>query len=66
MNRRWFFGLLAAAALLPKKAVGKAFRAGHKIPRFTVEYHHYEFDTKADVRALYNSKDAYKKVGGGS
>ena len=35
MNRRWFFGVLAAAALLPKRAVGKAFRAGFKIPRPT-------------------------------
>lgn len=44
MNRRWFFGLLAAAALLPKRAVGqleytfyvfvgKSHRAGRMIPR---------------------------------
>lgn len=38
MNRRGFFGLLAAVALLPKKAVGKmmvgsAKRAGWNVPR---------------------------------
>ena len=44
MNRRWFFGLLAAVALLPKLAVGqlkytsytfvgKSHRAGWMIPR---------------------------------
>ena len=33
MNRRMFFGLLAAVALLPKRAVGKACRAGFMIPR---------------------------------
>ena len=47
MNRRWFFGLLAAVALLPKRAagqlkytcytfvVGKAYRCGARIPRPT-------------------------------
>ena len=33
MNRRGFFGLLAAVALLPKSVVGKAHRAGFMIPR---------------------------------